>query len=128
MAKYRRGRVNEAVTNEVAQIIRDVKDPRLDGIMITVTGANVSPDLKFAKVFYSVIGEFDKKEVAKGMKSVAPFVRSQLARRLNMRNTPEISFVFDESVERGAYLNELFRSIEKQSEAANSAGEEEDEL
>ena len=113
MANYRRGRVNEAVTNEAAQIAREIKDPRLAGVMLTVTGADVSPDLKFAKIFYSVIGEHDPKETAKALRSAAPFVRSQLARRLNMRNTPEITFVFDESVERGAHMNELFRSIEK---------------
>lgn len=116
MANYRRGRINEAVTNEVSQIAREIKDPRLAGVMLTVTGADVSPDLKFAKIFYSVIGEHDKKETAKALRSAAPFVRSQLARRLNMRNTPEISFVFDESVERGAHMNELFRAIEKKRE------------
>ena len=111
MANYRRGRVNEAVTNEVSQIAREIKDPRLAGLMITITGANVSPDLKFAKIFYSIIGEHDPKETKKALRSAAPFVRSQLARRLNLRNTPEITFVFDESVERGAHMNELFRSI-----------------
>ena len=123
MANYRRGRVNEAVTNEVSQIAREIKDPRLAGLMITITGANVTPDLKFAKIFYSVIGEHDPKETAKALKSAAPFVRSQLAKRLNMRNTPEISFVFDESVERGAHMNELFRSIEKQN-VQGAAGDE----
>lgn len=126
MASYRRGRVNEAVTNEVSQIAREIKDPRLAGLMITITGSDVSPDLKFSKIFYSVIGEHDPKETAKALKSAAPFVRSQLARRLNMRNTPEITFVFDESVERGAHLNELFRSIEK--DAAASGKGENDEL
>ena len=132
MANYRRGRVNEAVTNEAAQIAREIKDPRLAGVMLTVTGADVSPDLKFAKIFYSVIGEHDPKETKKALKSAAPFVRSQLARRLNMRNTPEITFVFDESVERGAHMNELFRSIEQKSaeaadDASENAGEGEDE-
>ena len=121
MASYRRGRVNEAVTNEVAQIAREIKDPRLAGVMLTVTGADVSPDLKFAKIFYSVIGEHDPKETKKALKSAAPFVRSQLARRLNMRNTPEITFVFDESVERGAHMNELFRSIASESNDDESA-------
>ena len=131
MANYRRGRVNEAVTNEVSQIAREIKDPRLAGVMLTVTGADVSPDLKFAKIFYSVIGENDSKETAKALKSAAPFVRSQLARRLNMRNTPEITFVFDESVERGAHMNELFHTIEqKRAELAgdqSAAYETEDE-
>ena len=120
MAKYRRGRVNEAVTNEVSQIVREIKDPRLAELMITVTGADVTPDLKLAKIFYSIIGEHDPKETAKALRSAAPFVRSQLARRLNMRNTPEITFVFDESVERGAHLNEIFRSIETSSAVAST--------
>ena len=77
MANYRRGRVNEAVCNEVSQIMRDVKDSRLDGVMITVTGADVTPDLKYAKIYYSCIGEFDAKEVARGLKSASAFVRSQ---------------------------------------------------
>lgn len=127
MANYRRGRVNEAVTNEVSQIMGDVKDPRLAGLFITVTGADVTPDLKYAKIFYSVIGEYDKKELNKALKSVAPFVRSQLAKRLNMRNTPEIQFVFDESVERGAHLNELFRKIEQSAPATESDESDEDE-
>lgn len=115
MAKYRRGRVNEAVTNEVSQIVREIKDPRLAGLMITVTGADVTPDLKLAKIFYSIIGEHDPKETAKALRSASSFVRSALAKRLNLRNTPEITFVFDKSVERGAHLNEIFRSIETQS-------------
>ena len=122
MANYRRGRINEAVTNEVSQIAREIKDPRLAGLMITITGADVTPDLKFAKIFYSVIGEHDPKETRKALKSAAPFVRSQLAKRLNLRNTPEITFVFDESVERGAHLNELFRSIEEKSAATGEDG------
>lgn len=125
MAGYRRGRVNEAVTNEVSQIMRDVKDPRLDGVMITVTGSEVTPDLKQAKVFYSVMGEYDAKELSRALKSVSPFVRSQLARRLNMRNTPEITFVFDESVGRGAHINELIRSIGKSSAETQDGGEDE---
>jgi len=111
MASYRRGRVNEAVANEVSQIMGDVKDPRLAGLFITVTGAEVTPDLKFAKIFYSIMGEYDKKEVNKALRSVSSFVRSQLAKRINMRNTPELQFVFDESVERGAHLNEVFQKI-----------------
>ena len=126
MANYRRGRVNEAVTNEVSQIMGDVKDPRLAGLFITITGADVTPDLKFAKIFYSVIGEYDAKELKKALRSVAPFVRSQLAKRLNMRNTPEINFVFDESVERGAHLNELFHKIERTAPAAEDEADGEE--
>ncbi len=111
MAKYRRGRINDAVAAEAAVIVRDIKDYRLDGVMITVTGAEVTPDLKYAKIYYSVMGEFEEKEVAKGLRSAAPFVRSRLAQSLNLRQTPEITFVYDRSVERGAHIADLLSSV-----------------
>ncbi len=111
MSKYRRDRINDAVAAETAVIVRDIKDPRLDGVMLTVTGADVTPDLKYAKVFYSVIGEADEKELAKGLRSASSFVRSRLAQALNLRITPEITFVYDHSVERGAHISELLRSV-----------------
>lgn len=111
MAKYRRGRINEAVAAEAAIIVRDIKDHRLDGVMITVTGADVTPDLKYAKIYYSVMGECEEKEVAKGLRSASSFVRSRLAQSLNLRQTPEITFVYDHSVERGAHIANLLRSV-----------------
>jgi len=85
MAKYRRGRINDAVAAEAAVIVRDIKDPRLDGVMITITGADVTPDLKYAKIFYSVMGEADRKELNRGLRSASSFVRSRLAQSLNLR-------------------------------------------
>lgn len=111
MAKYRRGRINEAVAAEAAVIVRDIKDHRLDGVMITVTGADVTPDLKYAKIYYSVMGEGEEKEIAKGLRSASAFVRSRLAQSLNLRQTPEITFVYDHSVERGAHIANLLRSV-----------------
>lgn len=124
MAKYRRGRINDAVAAEAAMIVRDIKDPRLDGVMITVTGADVTPDLKYAKIFYSVMGEFDKKELNRGLRSAASFVRSRLAQSLNLRQTPEITFVYDESVERGAHISELLHSVASD---LSDSGEDSDE-
>lgn len=111
MAKYRRGRINDAVAAEAAVIVRDIKDPRLDGVMITVTGADVTPDLKYAKIYYSVMGEADEKELSRGLRSASSFVRSRLAATLNLRQTPEITFVYDHSVERGAHISELLNSV-----------------
>ena len=89
MGKYRKDRVNDAVAQELAVIIRDVKDPRVSQSLITVTGAEVSPDFKYAKIFYSVLGtEGDPdamKEIGKGLRSAAGFIRGQLAKRLNLR-------------------------------------------
>ena len=111
MAKYRKNKIDGAFVEECAQIIREIKDPRVSGVMLTVMNADVSADLKFAKVYYSVYGECDDKELAKGLKSAAPFVRSQLAQRLNLRITPEITFIRDEGVKHGAEIAALLKSI-----------------
>ncbi len=124
MAKYRRDRINDAVATEAAVIVRDIKDPRLDGVMLTVTGAEVTADLKYAKIFYSVMGEFDEKELRRGLKSAAPFVRSRLARSLNLRQTPEVSFVFDDSVGRGAHIAELLRGISTDTDEPEESGDQ----
>ena len=110
MAKYRQDRINDSVTEEVSQIIREIKDPRVSGALITVTAADVSADLKYAKIYYSCITGEDK-ELSRGLKSAASFVRSQLAKRLNLRITPEISFVYDESVEHGIKIAEILNGL-----------------
>ncbi len=125
MAKYRKNRINDAMTNECAQIVRDIKDPRVSGVLITIMNSDVSADLKFAKIYYSVLGDCDDKELAKGLKSAIPFVRSRLAERLNLRITPELTFVRDEGVKHGAEISRLLRSIKKE-EPETAVEEEED--
>lgn len=124
MAKYRKNRINDAMTAECAQIVREIKDPRVSGVMITVMNSDVSADLKFAKIYYSVFGECDEKELAKGLRSAVPFVRSQLAQRLNLRITPELTFVRDEGVKHGAEISRLLHEIAK--DAAPAAQDDED--
>ena len=111
MAKYRQGRINDEVQKELAQIVREIKDPRVSGKMICITAAQVTPDLKFAKVYYSVLGG-DKKEVAAGLKAASGFIRRQIAQRLNLRITPEFSFLLDESIEYGAHIASILNTIE----------------
>ncbi|MBE6711445.1 MAG: 30S ribosome-binding factor RbfA [Clostridia bacterium] len=127
MAKYRKNRINDAMTAECAQIVREIKDPRVSGVMITVMNSDVSADLKFAKIYYSVFGECDEKELARGLKSAVPFVRSQLAQRLNLRITPELTFVRDEGVKHGAEISRLLHEIAKDAPAAQDVEEEEDD-
>lgn len=112
MAKYRKNKIDGAFTEECAQIIREIKDPRVSGVMLTVVSSDVSADLKFAKVYYSVYGECDDKELSRGLRSAAPFVRSQLAQRLNLRITPEITFVRDEGIKHGAEISAILKTIE----------------
>ena len=110
MAKYRQGRINDELQKEVAMILRDVKDPRVSGAFISVTAAEVTPDLKFAKVYYSSLMG-DKKEVKQGLRAAAGFIRGQVARRMNLRITPEITFVEDGSIEYGAKISKILKGI-----------------
>ena len=111
MANYRRGRINDEMKKELSAVLREVKDPRLSDAFISVTSVEVSGDLKFAKVYYSAMMG-DKKEVAKGLKSSAGYIRREIARRLNLRMTPEFSFFEDHSIEHGAHISKLLNSIE----------------
>ena len=110
MANYRRGRINDEVQKELASILRDVKDPRVSGAFVSVTAVDVTPDLKFAKIYYSSLMG-DKKELAKGLKAATGYIRSQIAQRLNLRITPELTFVLDDSVAHGAHISKLLNSI-----------------
>jgi len=110
MAKYRQGRINDEFQKEVAMILRDVKDPRVSGAFISVTAAEVTPDLKFAKVYYSALMG-DKKEIKRGLLSSAGFIRGQIAKRMNLRITPEITFVEDGSIEYGAKISKILEGI-----------------
>ncbi len=115
MPKYRRNRINESVTEEVSAILREVKDPRVSGTLMTITGSDVTADLKFAKIFYSIYGELspeEEKELRRGLKSVSSFIRSQLAQRLNLRITPELSFVRDEGAKHGAEIAAILKTLD----------------
>ena len=116
MANYRRGRINDEVQKELAMILREVKDPRVSDAFISVTAVEVTPDLKFAKVYYSAM-QGDKKEVAKGLKSSAGYIRRQLAQRLNLRMTPELTFCEDHSIAHGAHISKLLNGSEFAPEA-----------
>lgn len=111
MANYRKGRINDEVKKELSFILREVKDPRLSDAFISITSVEVSGDLKFAKVYYSAL-RGDKKEIAKGLKSCSGFIRREIARRLNLRMTPEFTFFEDHSIEHGAHISKLLNQIE----------------
>ncbi len=117
----RAARVSDQMKEEIADILlRKIKDPRIG--FITVTEVEVSDDLKNAKVFVSIYGE-DKKTPLKGLESAAPFIRSELGRRIRMRSVPELLFRFDRTVEQGAHIMELLRTIEEKNKEQNSGDE-----
>ena len=124
MANYRRGRINEEMQREVAKIIREVKDPRVAKAFISITGAEVTPDLKYAKIYYSAYNA-DKKEVKMGLRSSAGFIRGQVSKNLNLRITPELTFIEDGSIEYGAKISKILEGITFTDEEDSSEGESE---
>ena len=120
MAKYRKSRVDAAFAEACSAIVRDIKDTRGSGVMLSVLSADVSADFKFAKVYYSVYGQHDPKELAKGLKSAVPYVRSRIADELNLRINPEIQFIRDDGIRRGAEISALLKKIEPELAAADA--------
>lgn len=111
MANYRRGRINDEMQKELMVILRSVKDPRVSDAFVSVTAVDTTPDLKYAKVYYSCLSG-NKKDVQKGLKQASGYMRSQLARTLNLRMTPELTFIEDASVEHGARIAKILENIE----------------
>lgn len=109
MAFRRKDRVADAIKEEVSELLRrGLKDPRIG--FVTITDVEVSPDLRHAKVFYSVVGEeADRAATQKGLDSATGFVQSHVGRRLRLRNTPVVEFRYDPSLERGARIERLLR-------------------
>jgi ribosome-binding factor A len=112
--KNRQTRVNDEFAREIANIIRsDLKDPRA-GAIISVMRAQVSPDLRHCKVFVSILGNAEEQKASLEMlEDAAGFIRKQIAERLNPRVTPEIKFVFDDSMEYGFKMDKLIDEIVK---------------
>lgn len=121
MPNYRHERINDATAQTLSVIISEVKDPRISSNFVSITSAEVSHDLKYAKIFWSALGadEDTKKEITRGLKSAAPFLRRRLAEELNLRITPELNFAFDTSIEHGAHISSLLKSIETKEESGN---------
>jgi ribosome-binding factor A len=106
---------------EIADILmRKIKDPRIG--FVTVTEVEVADDLRNAKVFVSVYGS-EKAATLKGLESASPFIRSELGKRMRMKFIPELLFRYDDSVERGAHINELLHEIQEKEEEKGSGNE-----
>ncbi len=120
MAKYRQGRINDAVAQELAIALGDVREPKVIDNFISITRAEVAPDLKYATVYFSCMG--DAKEALSGLKKCTGMLRHRLAVTLNLRITPELNFVKDGSIEHGAKIARLLEEIK--SDAKEEKGDE----
>ena len=109
MANYRRGRINDAVAQELAVAIREVREPKVVDNFVSITRAEVAPDLRNASVYFSCMG--DSKEAAEGLKKCTGMLRHHLAVSLNLRITPELRFIKDGSIEHGAKIARFLEEI-----------------
>lgn len=112
MAGHRSQRVSEDIKREIIAIIRELKDPRVSGKMLTVVRVDVSSDASFAKVYVSALeGIETAKSAVKGLTGAAGFIRGEVARRLRLRKSPELKFVADDSVEHGMKIFKMLDDI-----------------
>ena len=112
MASNRIGRINEEIQKELAALLRNLKDPRVQDTMISITHVETTPDLRFAKVYVSFLQEERAQDALKGLKSAGGYLRRELGRALNLRYTPELNWALDDSITYGAKMLKLINSLE----------------
>ena len=116
MASNRIGRINEEIQKELASLIRNLKDPRVQDTMISITRVEATPDLRYAKVYASFLQEERASDAMKGLKSASGYLRRELGRALQLRYTPELVWEQDDSIVYGAKMLKLINSLEVKSD------------
>ena len=128
MASNRISRINEEIQRELSDQFRRLKDPRVSQTgMVSIIRVDTTGDLRYARIYVSALDKSQEKEVLKGLKSAAGFLRRELGRSLQLRYTPELQFVADDSIQHGAHILEVLRQVEQQDEARGGAGTETEE-
>ena len=112
MASNRIGRINEEIQKELASAIRNLKDPRVQDTMISITHVETTPDLRYAKVYVSFLEEEKAKEALKGLRSASGYLRRELGSALQLRYTPELQWELDDSITYGAKMMKLLSSLD----------------
>ncbi len=124
MASNRIGRINEEIQRELAELLRSLKDPRVQ-TMISITRAETTPDLRYSKIYVSVYDEQKGKDALKGLRSASGWLRRELGARLQLRYTPELQFTLDESLKKGAQMYDLLSRLADETRRAQEAREQE---
>ncbi|MEA4920997.1 MAG: 30S ribosome-binding factor RbfA [Clostridiaceae bacterium] len=124
MGGNRGARINEEIMKCLAEILPSVKDPRLTGVMLSIIRCEATTDLRWCKVYISAMGDYDPKELKKGLKSVSGFLRRELAHRITLRYTPELLFVIDDSISYGVHISKLINDLDI---SHDESGEQEDD-
>ena len=112
MASNRIGRINEEIQRELSALLRTVKDPRVHGL-VSLTHVETTPDLRYAKVYVSVLDKSDVNDVLRGLRSAGGYLRRALGQALSLRYTPELVFEEDRSIDKGAHILKLLNDIEQ---------------
>ncbi len=112
MASNRIGRINEEIQKELASAIRNLKDPRVQNTMISITHVEATPDLRYAKVYVSFLEEDKASDAMKGLKSASGYLRRELGSALQLRYTPELVWALDDSITYGAKMMKLINSLD----------------
>lgn len=118
MPSNRIGRINEEIQRELSDQLRRLKDPRVSQTgMVSITRVDTTGDLRYARVYISVLDKSQEKDVLQGLKSAAGFLRRELGHALQLRYTPQLQFVADDSILHGAHILEVLCQVERQDEA-----------
>ena len=128
MPSNRIGRINEEIQRELSELLRSLKDPRVQKTMVSVTRVDTTADLRYAKVYVSIYDKEQSKEVLKGLKSSGGFLRHELANRLSLRYTPDLVWAEDHSITYGARILDILSKLdlpEDEEELSDSEGVDE---
>lgn len=112
MPSNKLARTNDDIQLVMSKLLREIKDPRVNQGMISVTRVETTGDMRYSKIWLSVMGMHNEKDFKKGLKSASGWLRRELGNSLKLRNTPELSFEIDHSIEYGAHINELINSLD----------------
>ena len=122
MASNRIGMINEEIQRELSALLRTLKDPRLQSGLVSITHVDTTSDLRYSRIFVSALNKDQEKDVMKGLRSAAGYLRRELGAALRLRYTPELQFIADDSIEQGAHILAMLRDPEV-ANPANPANE-----
>ncbi len=112
MASNRLGRINEEIQRELSDLLREMKDPRLHKTLLSITRVETTPDLRYAKVYVSLLDKEFTKETLAGLKSSSGYLRRELGRALQLRYTPELQWQADDSITHGTHILEILSKLD----------------
>ena len=128
MASNRIGRINEEIQKELSAQLRTLKDPRVSATgMVSIIRVDTTGDLRYARIYISALDKSQEKEVLKGLKSASGFLRRELGKALQLRYTPELLFLPDDSIQHGAHILEVLRQVERRDEVRGASSSDETE-